>query len=287
MPPRRRLPGRKVVTSKASPLAVQGLLFASNNVANSDVRFGWPAADMIPRDDHTAIWDYMPIQHTGYYMVAGHIYNDGSFHATNYEYLTTPYPGGDGSVNGGGQALDGEGNAGTVHYWEIAGLGASDLLCSPGGTALTVVKDVWYTQVRRCRLIVGGPDDGMYEHTFIPDLIGNPSFVIRQLKSSLDLGLPSAPWFVFGASEWTASGNSNNEATSGVLRSIKLFDTYLSDADAETEALNDSVNAPQTSAGIASANYFNLSPTPTDITDKWGSNDPSWDTASRPTLWEP
>lgn len=279
---------------------ITALSFPSNGVSGGDIRLVWDGANLLPREEHTAIWRYNPVQQSGFYAVAWHSVNTGSWDGGEYSWGTHPYPDANGTVDAGGRRQNGTGSVGAVHYWEQAGLGiADDFLTSPGGTnGLLVVKDHWYVQVRKVRIVPSGADSGLMEHIFIPDLIGNPSFVIRQFFYSLNDNPPiaevgvypgpagSTPAFYFGASDWTASGTANDETPSGKLRGIQLYDAWLADADVALEAANTS-NTPVTVAGIANVWYMNQNPTPTDVTDKSGAgHNPTWANANRPTEWD-
>lgn len=263
-----------------------GLIFPLNNVANSSIRLEWGGANLLSRTTHTAIWKAKYAQQTGYYAWGWHTQITGSFPASQYEYGTHPFPC-DGTFDGTGQALGGTAGAGTVHYYEIAALGASDFIATAGGSAYLVTKGIFYTQARTCE-IVGGVT---LRHKFYPDVVGNPGNVIVQdiLLSSLPAS-PTAPIFAFGSSPWRddsgGSGpGSTDESPGGTFRSFALFSAALSIADITTEAASDS-NSAQTGAGAAATWYINKNPTPTDITDKSGAgHTPVWANANRPTLY--
>lgn len=289
------------LSDDAEAITIHGLTFPSNGVSGGDIRLLWNGANLLPRNEHTAIWRYNPVQQTGFYAVAWHSVNTGTWDGGEYSWGTHPYPDATGSVDAGGRRENGTGSSGTVHYWEQAGLGiADDFLASPGGSAGTlVVKDRWYVQVRKVRVVSGGPNDGLVEHIFIPDLLGNPSFVIQQwfytlndnppIAVSGDLPGPagSTPAFYFGASDWTASGTANDETPSGKLRGLQLYDAWLDDADVALEAANQYSNSPVTANGIANVWYFNQDPIPSDVTDKSGAgHNPTWANANRPSQWD-
>lgn len=243
---------------------------------------------MLSRTSHTAIWKANYFQQTGYYAVAWHSENTGSWPASRYQYGSHPYPA-SGSVDGTGQSTGGTGVSGTVHYHEMAGLGASDFLASPGGSSLIVVKGVWLTQARTCELIGGTT----LRHTFWPDIVGHPDFAIVQEFASSELNSPGSPAFYFGASDWRAGlggagSTSTDESPGCTLRGLMLFDAPLVLTDIEDEAANESSNAAVTAAGIASIWYCNKNPTPTDISDRQGQrspHSPSWANTNRPTLY--
>lgn len=259
-----------------------GLDFPSNNTANSDIRLIWDGSHLLPRDNHTAIWRYRPRQHTGYYALAWHSPNTGIWDSGAYSSGNHPFPASNGTVESDGNAATGTGAAGTVHWWEIAGSGAAkDYLTSAGGTVgVQVVKDKLYVQVRRCRKV-----GSVWEHTFHPDLIDNPNFFISISASTVTSG-GGGNAFYFGASDWTATGNQNEECPSGVLRGIQLYNNFLPIDIATTEALNDTLNSPTTVSGTAHIWYINQNPTSADVSDKYGTgHDPRWANTNRPALF--
>jgi len=261
------------------------LVFASNYVSGSDVRLVWSGSNLLPRTSHTVIWKARYVQQAGYYAVTWHTSNDGQWHASLYEFGAHPYPT-TGSVNSTGQSTGGTGSSGATHYYEIAGLGASDFIASPGpGPTFLVAKGVWVTQARTCEVI----DGTTVRHRFWPD-VSNPSQFIQQdvRKSDVDAAAAAAvsPAFVFGCSPWTVNGNVNSETPSGTFRSIKLFGSALSIADIAAEAESGS-NAAITTAGRASVWYINEDPTPSDVGDKSGTGrSPVWANGNRPALYQ-
>ena len=283
-----------LLMTPSSAFALTGLRFPANNTTRSDIRMNWLGTNLLPRTSQTAIWKIMYSQQSGYYTVAWQCSNDGTFHYDKYEFGTHPYPC-RGSFDASGQSTQGTSNAGTVHYFEIAGLGEApavkfghDYIASPGGKNKLVVKGVWYTQARTVEIINGTT----LRHKFWTDVVNDPNHVIQQDIPLSSLNTVAKPVFLFGCSPWTSSnfngtgsGYSNNECPSGVLRSIKLFNKPLTLADITAEAAGNS-NSAVTSAGKASVWYINENPTPSDITDKSGAgHSPSWANANRPLLW--
>lgn len=275
--------------NKSLALPPTGIVFPNNLEAGSDIRIVWSGSALLSRTSHTAIWKAKYEQQTGYYAVAWHSENTGTWPASMYQFGTHPYPAAEGTVDGNGQATDGTASAGTDHFWEIAGLGASDFLASPGGVSLGVVKDAWLVQARKCEVVSGTT----LRHTFIPDVLGNPAFAIVQDKTLASLNSPSAPAFYIGASEWRSGqggggATANDESPSCTLRALMLFDAPLSLADITTEAANEASNNAVTSAGIAAIWYSNKNPVPTDVADKQTqrtTHSPSWANANRPAVW--
>ncbi|MBL8741623.1 MAG: hypothetical protein JNK04_11035 [Myxococcales bacterium] len=269
-----------------APVTGSGLEFPPNLEPGSDARLVWSGADMLPRTSHTAIWQARYVQQNGYYAVAWHTSNDGTWHASSFEFGTHPSPT-TGTLNSDGQSTGGTGSAGAVHYYEIAGLGASDFIASPGpGPTYLVVKDVWVTQARTCE-IVGG---NTVRHRYWPDISAPSAYIEQSIsKSSYDAAVDSAvsPAFTIGGSPWTGDGVSNNESPAAVLRGFALFDAPLSIADIAAEAASDA-DSPATSAGAESVWYINKNPTPTDVSDKSGAgHSPTWANSQRPNLYEP
>jgi hypothetical protein len=262
-----------------------GLTFPSNGAANSDIRLVWSGADLLSRTSHTVIWKANYVQQNGYYAVTWHSPNTGTWDGGDYSSGMHPFPC-DGTFNSNGSALGGTGSTGAVHYQEIAGSGApNDYIASPSSPgpqdSFLVTKGVWYTCARVIE-IVGGT---AIRYTFYPDVDNNPTKFIRQESTLASLTSPANPAFYIGASDWTASGNTNSETPSGTLRYFKLFSAALSIADIQTEAASNS-DAPATSAGSAAKWYSNINPTPTDVTDKSSAgHSPAWANANRPTLY--
>lgn len=260
------------------------LLFSSNLAAQSDTRIVWTGANYLPRYPHTAIWQVKHVQQNGYYAVAWHSQNTGVWSGNDsWGFGTHPFPS-DGSIDSeGASTFPGPYGSEAQHFMEIADSG-NDYLASPSseGTQvkLELQADVWYVQARTSEVI--GSDIHM---TFWPDLVNNPTLKIHRQKPTSYLGTtPSNPAFYFGASDWTnQGGTTNDEALSGYLRGMKLFDAVLTSADIITEATTDS-NTPQTSAGTSSVWYINMDPTVADVTDKSGAgHNPTWANANRPT----
>jgi len=283
-------------TSGAAPEAQSGLNFLANGAAGSDIRLAWSGANLLSRTAQTVIWKAFYAQQSGYYADVWDAENDGSFHFSKYEHGTHPYPC-DGAFNGTGQATGGTGESGDIHYFEIAGLGdgpevlfGHDFIASPGGTAKLVVNGIWYTHARTVEVVSGT----ILRHTFWPDVVNDPSYVIQQDLTLADLNVPTSPAFIVGCSPWTSSnfagtgsGYTNTETPGNITRGIKLFNAPLTISDIASEAAS-ATNSPVTAAGIASVWYMNENPTPTDITDKSGAgHTPTWANANRPTLWTP
>lgn len=275
------------IQTQAVPSAVYGVIWPSNPDTNSDVRLNWTGSASVSRTAQTIIWKANYAQQDGYYAVWWRLPDAASsFTATEWHFGTHPWPGST-SVNGAGEATGGTGSTGTVHQQEIATIGASvDYLTSPSaanGGPFTVTKGVWITSAATVEVISGTT----LRHTYWPDISNTTSF-IRQDRTLASLNTPTSERVVFGGSPWTAddpTSGKNSESASGTFRYWKMFSAALSITDIATEAASESDSAV-TTAGIASAFYSNINPTPTDVTDKSGNgNDPAWANSNRPTLY--
>jgi hypothetical protein len=261
------------------------LRFPSNSAAGSNIQLVWDSTNFLSRTAHTILWRYRVIQQTGYYAWWWHGYFDGSFHQNEYEFGTHPYPHDTGALepgDGGNRSNTGAtGSAGTIHYQEIAGLGAKDCLSSTdSGSVFLVPKDsTWRWAARQCE-VVGGTT---LRHRYYVDL-SNTSNVIVQDKLVANLPANSTPTLWFGSSDWTASGNTNEEAASGDFNGIQMYSSgSLSAATLQTLAGLTS-DAQVIAANPGSLFYCNMSPSHTDVADKSGSgHDPRWANANRPS----
>ncbi|HWB81868.1 MAG TPA: hypothetical protein VG755_43195 [Nannocystaceae bacterium] len=270
-------------STTTAPESGTGLEFPPNFLDGSDARLEWSGADMLDRTSHTAIWQARYVQQNGYYAVAWHTSNDGTWHASLFEYGTHPYPT-TGTVDASGQSTGGTGGEGAVHYYEIAGLGASDFIASPGpGPTYLLGTDVWVTQARTAELV--GDE---VRHRYWPDL-ADPDAFIEQSVSADGVAQASAaavsPAFTIGGSPWTGDGSGNGESPAAVLRGFAFFSSALAIDDLVAEA-NSASDAPVTDAGAASVWYINRNPTPDDVADRSGAgHSPVWANDARPGLW--
>ena len=267
------------IQKQADPPPVNGIIMPNKTETPHDVMLLWVTTAMVPRSSHTIIWKTkVSSGQTGFHAVWWHLPNAASsWPANTYCFGTHPYPALAGTVDGNGQNTSGSSSTGTVHWYEIAGLGAGDYLATAGSsTVYPVTKDTWVTQARTCEVV--GAD---LRHRYWPD-ISNPSDYIEQLITTASLVTPTSERVVFGNSPWDTT-----ECGAGTFRSIKMFDVALSISDIGTESGSGIDNAV-TSAGIASIWYSNENPTPTDVSDKQTqrtTHSPSWANASRPTLY--
>lgn len=268
-------------------IPIFGVIWPSNPDTNSDVRLNWTGAASVSRTAQTIIWKSNYEQQDGYYAVWWRLPDAApTFVASEWHFGTHPWPGST-SVNSAGQATGGTGGTGTVHQFEIATIGSTvDYITSPSaanGGPFTVTKSVWQTEAATVEVISGTT----LRHTYWPD-ISNPTSYIQQDRVLASLDTPTAERVVFGGSPWTAdnpTSGKNSESASGTFRYWKIFSAALSITDIATEAASESDSAV-TTAGIASAFYSNINPTPTDVTDKSGNgHDPVWANANRPTLY--
>lgn len=260
--------------------------FPANATAASDIRILWNGANLLPRADHTVIIRARPKSQTGYYSWLWHSPNTGTWDSGAYSFGTHPYPC-DGGYDGSGYQTGGTGEAGTDHYYEIAGVGApADKIAIPMEPATQVNKSgVWVTHVRTCETTGGN-----LRHRMWPDFSSDPSRYVETTITTGSLGSAGgAPAFYLGCSDWRAgipSAGQNDECVSALVRGIRLYNACLSSADitAEINAIN--TNTTGSSGGASAVWYINDSPTPSDVSDKSGAgHSPSWANANRPGLW--
>lgn len=270
--------GATVIISPASAPAgpSAGLVFPSNNAANSNIGIDWTGADMVPRFSHTAIWKANYTDQAGYYAWAWHCLSSDAWGTGTslWEYGTHPWPGSS-SHDGSGYGTGGTGSGGTVHQHEIAN--GSDKI-SDGGSPLQVVKGTWLHQARTCEQVSTN-----YVHTYYPDIVGNPSFFITWTIATSAPSADPGTKFRFGCSPWTATGTTNDETPSGIFRHLLLYGRALSLVEIQAKL---ALTADDTTD--ADRWYSNINPTPSDVSDKSGAgHNPSWANANRPTLWTP
>jgi hypothetical protein len=259
---------------------ITGLDFPTNATAGSDVRLTWTGADILPRNNHTAIWTAKYVQQTGYYANLWHCHN-GAFAGAEYDFGTHPFPC-DGAFDGQNKATGGTSDTGIVHYYEIATVGESvDYIGGVTAESYLVTKGVWVTSARSSEVVGAN-----LRHRYWPD-ISQPTKYIEVTRVLANMNTPASPVFLIGCSPWRAdspSAGQNDETPGGILRGFKLFSASLSITDIASEAASTS-NTPQTAAGIASVWYMNVNPTPSDVTDKSGAgHHPAWANANRPSL---
>lgn len=272
------------------PAPPKGMIFPSNATSGSDIRIVFSGSIMPSRTQHTVLWKSNYTDQNGYYADTWHSHNDGTFHSDTYEYGCHPYPTALSTPpDANGQNTDVTSQGGNIHYYEVAGLGGHDYLCSPGGTPVLVSKGSWYSHARTCEVISGTT----LRHSFYVDVDGNPSQVIVQDILLGDLAAAgSTPAFYYGCSDWRSgqpTTGQNDETPAGIMRGLAIFSSVLSITDiAAIHACPDdaSVLSYCSGAGITSLWYLNFNPTPSDINDKSGNaRHPSWANANRPTAW--
>lgn len=274
-----------------TPPPETGLLFPANNATNSDIRLLFSGAVIPPRTGCTIMWaSRSNASITGYVTHCFFAYNDGTWHAGNYEWGGHPYPANSASADGTGQSTDPGGGTGTTHYMEMAGLGARDQIAVPG-TAVLATKDgaTWKRHALQASLV---NSDTQVRHRYWPDVIGDSTNYFERIVNVGDIPSPGAPAFYWGTSDWrsgSAGANTNDETPNGALRGF-----CISSSGALTNAQIAAVAALNTDSAVVSYMsgqglglwYCNMNPTPTDVTDKSGNGrDPSWANALRPTLY--
>lgn len=245
------------------------LSFPTNNTPNSNIRIVWSGANLLPRVGHTVIWAARHVQQTGYYAVFWHAWNDGAWHASDYEFGTHPHPC-DGAFDGEGQRTNGTGAAGTVHYDEIAGLGAKDIIgYSDLSGAHPTTKGSWIRQARTTRYITVSTLNDTIEHVYCPDL-SDPSKFMRYTRPASGLPSPPSPAFYLGCSDWTASGSTNEETAGGSFRGLQFYSAYKSLADCVVLSNLQYESAIKNHPLASSLFYLSLNPKPSDISDHSG-----------------
>jgi hypothetical protein len=272
-----------------------GLIFPSNGAPGSDIRIVFDGANLLSRTAQTVIWEWNSLPGAdGYRAQTWSSHNDGTFHFDSYEFGGHPFPC-DGAFDGNGNATGGTGGTGAVRYMELAGVpGGQDGIAEPMTPAFLVDEanpsgGTIYRSARTVRI-----SGANLIHRVYPDIINTPGDYIERTILTADLAAAGAtPAFYFGASDWRAnqpSAGRNDECPGYMMRFFRLFSAALDaagpdDLVAEASVVN---NATVTAAGAASIWYSNISPTPTDISDKSSAgHNPSWANANRPTLWTP
>jgi hypothetical protein len=124
--------------------------------------------------------------------------------------------------------------------------------------------------------------------SFYVDL-SDPSKVIVRDQALPFASTPSTPIFSFGSSEWRDDGGGGSgitdESPSGIFRKIYINSGKLTTTQMQNILACES-NAAVANLGISNAWYYNMNPTPSDVTDKSGAgHNPSWANSNRPTLW--
>ena len=255
-----------VKVPKVTPNQTMGLDFPGSACVSTTMRFQFtnPQNKGLPiygpnGRGVTYIWKAYPRQQLGYYTTFfwG---NEGEFTPNAY-YGFHPYPQGDG----------------TRHKWEIAGDQGRDLL---GGN---VVYNRWYTQVARVWA------DATGKHLeFYWDWPNQSRVITHSTSPSVDNVNPPNPVLAWGDAPWPSStgiygpSGQGNEVYNGILRGIQIYNNLLSFRNIQGE-----IRKPlSTATGSSYIWYINISPTPTDISDKSGKNhNPMWVGGERPTLY--
>lgn len=240
------------------PTPQTGLIFPGNQDGGGTVRFellGSAKPDIVPL---TILWDFYPIQQTGYYTTFFYARTDGTF-ADNY-FGCHPYPRG--------------GASGTVHDWEIS-IDGRDVLGD------IVTKGQWYRQAATADNVASAGVVNFYY-----DLATGLGEVISETLTTALVTPGTAPGIVWGDAPWAP----NTERLSGYLRGMQVYNAVLSTTHIASLSVLQTDSAILdycTSNSITSLWYLNKNPTPDDITDKSGAgHNPTWLNSNRPTLWE-
>lgn len=227
------------------------------------------------RSGVTYMWEYLPRQQTGYHTTFFYGRGDGSFDLGGVQsfYGAHPYP-----IGGAG---------GSTHNWEISGTDDFGDFQNTGplsnqGPPRQVVKDVWYKQA----LVIDVQGDNTKLATFYIDLPNVATTDFIQHESQVGWGNDTSPLtdelLQFGDAPWCPTVN--HERMGGTFRNLRIWVHNLSEAEILAKSGSD---AQLLKSGETNLWYHNPNPTPTDISDKSGSptHNPSWLSASRPTLY--
>lgn len=253
-------------TSTTGPMPTgisAGLDFPGSAAVATTMRFRF--LNPLPIYPATYIWRAYPRQQAGYYTAFFWGNDDGKGTldtflwdkgAADSYYGAHPYP--NPPPNG------------SAHRWEISVI-QTDIVNGD------VSYNRWHTQA----LIVWADASGKH-HEFYWDLPNTDAGrrVVYTTPPDYGNAPPPVPALTWGDAPWAPG----NEVWNGVLTGIQIYSTNLSVAEVLSE-----VNAPlSTGAGAANIWYLNLSPTPTDISDKSGQgHHPAWVGSARPRLWTP
>jgi hypothetical protein len=217
----------------------------------------WLDAALIQKAPATLIWRTKHVQQPSYY---SQFFRSGNFGGiftqdTGY-YGCCPYP------------TDGT-TSDINHQWEVS----IDFGDPRTGT---VSYGVEYIQAAAVDIVGGKISVDFYYD--IANGFGN----VMSWTSTTNWVQKGVDCLIWGNNPWP---DDQSEALSGWTRGWQQYAAKLSQANIAIEAANDTVNAAQTSAGIASLHYINQNPTPSDISDKSGNgHHPTWQNAARPTL---
>jgi hypothetical protein len=257
-----------------------GLDFPSNGDAPADAfvafQFDNPQNNGLPLwgpsgQGATYMWKYRPRQQNGYYVTFWWSQGDGHFNPQAGYYGGHPYP-------NDGVSLPPLTSVGT-HNWEIAIIG-QDVQQTRAGNDKRVIKDVWYTQALKV-VRSSANSKTITFYTQLPSTANGDVIEYTVTSSGYGESVPPNPKITFGDSPWYA--DYQHERLSGVIRSIKIFNRALSEADILAESAADSL---VTGEGQANIWYMNINPTPTDISDKSGNgHNPVWASSARPSLY--
>ena len=240
--------------------AQAGLDFQGSASTNGTVRFKF--TNPLAIYPATYIWRVYPRQQSSYYTTFFWGNDDGAGNLStflwdngnsNTFYGAHPYPNFPDT---------------TTHRWEIATDHGGDYVSQE-----LVTYNRWYTQA-----LVAWADSAGKHTVFYWDLPDTSKRIAHVTGPSYGNVNPPAPALTWGDAPW----NPSNEIMNGVVRGIQIYSTSLSISD-----INAELSTPlSTSAGASHIWYLNLNPTPSDISDKSGSNhNPMWVGAERPLLW--
>jgi hypothetical protein len=184
----------------------------------------------------TFIWRTKYRQQTGYHVNFWYGRADGVIDPPNSHlyFGAHPYP----------QSAT---NAGTTHYWEIAGE-AADAINNQNGSPVAVTKDAYFRQALRVTNNGGAADLRFWIDL---DNVSNATRIDHSLTSGYVANVPADLRITIGDSPWFASYQ--HERHGGSLAEFMIIAKSMTEADIITQGLN--LQALNTSDSIANIWY--------------------------------
>jgi hypothetical protein len=254
--------------ASAAGEAITGLDWPSNGEGSTRFRFTGAALPTI--QPLTIIWKINPTQQTGYYTTF--FWAEDSFTFFNDDVSEDPYFGCHPYPQGGA--------GGNVHNWEISMQGADDIV-DENGNNTTVTKGQWYSQAA-----VASLSSDVLTVSFYWNLTVSTNRIIqRDTTDSWGDGTGwTSPALTFGDAPWSLDA----EQMSSIFRGLQIYQAVLNTTQilALSDCDTNACVASTASAQGVTPWYYNMNPTPSDISDKSGNgHHPGWVGANRPASW--
>lgn len=173
---------------------------------------------------------------------------------------------------------------GTNHKWEIS-INGGDNTTDVNSHNTAVVKGAWISQAAIAQNISAD-----HRVQFYWDIRNGTDRLIQSDITSANLAnAANSPGLVFGGNAWAPT----TENLDGLFRGLMIFQGILTVADVtalDPKEDDAAVAAVISSRGLSSSLwYYNMNPTPDDISDKSGNgHHPAWvDSGNKATLWTP